>query len=353
MARRRARGAGSVFYDHHERCWVAIYPLGVVNGKRSRKKRRAATEQEALAELEQLRRTYRAGGTPINSTLDAYLTEWLVDHGRSIEPSTRTSYEGHVRLHISPLLGGILVDRLQPADVRRLIRELERKRLKPATIGLVVTTLRIALNAAVADRSLSDNPAAHIRLPKVDREPVRPLTPAEADAIVDATAGEWIGPFIRLLLGSGLRRGEAIGLDQGDLMLDAGYVRVRVSKTTARAVPISDDAVAALREALAAAPRRGPNEPVFFSPRKRDRLRGGSVTHALPRFLERAGLAYLTPHALRHGAATLMLAGGVPMRHIAEQLGHRNPALTARVYAHVIPEQQRAAVHHLERRRAQ
>lgn len=352
VARRRARGAGSVFYDHHDHTWVAVYPLGVVNGKRMRKKARAATEQGARAELEQLRRLYGAGGLPLHATLDAYLRDWLRDHGRSIQPSTLVSYRGHVEHHISPLLGGIPVNKLQPADVRRLVSELERKKLKPATIGLVITTLRIALNAAVSDRSLADNPAARIRLPKVEREPVRPLTSSEADAIVDATAGEWIGPLIRLLLGSGLRRGEAIGLNQGDLMLDAGYVRLRVSKTTIRAVPISDDAVVALREALAAAPRRGPDEPVFFSPRRGDRMRGSSVTHALPRILERAGLAYLTPHALRHGAATLMLAEGVPMRAISEQLGHRNPALTARVYAHVIPEQQRDAVRHLERRRA-
>ncbi len=61
-------------------------------------------------------------------------------------------------------------------------------------------------------------------------------------------------------------------------------------------------------------------------------------------------LTGLSPHKLRHGAATLMLTGGASMRAIAEQLGHRNPALTARIYAHVIPEAQRAAVDLLERR---
>jgi integrase len=48
-----------------------------------------------------------------------------------------------------------------------------------------------------------------------------------------------------------------------------------------------------------------------------------------------------------------MLADGTPMRVIAEQLGHRNPAITARIYAHVIPESQRAALASLERRKAQ
>lgn len=353
MARRRNRGEGSVFYDHHARSWVAVLSLGSRGGHRVRRKVRAPTEQAARGELERLQRAYRAGSVPANVTLDAYLVDWIRGHGRSVRLSTLTSYRGHIELHISPLLGGIPVARLQPGDVRRLVDELERKGLSPGSIHRIVGTLRIALNAAVADRMLPDNPSTHIRLPRVDPEPVRPLTAAQADAILDATAETWTGPMVRLLLGSGMRLGEAIGLDQGDLMLEAGYVRVRVSKTRARAVPISDDATLALREALNLAPRRGPKEPVFFGPRTHDRMRGDSVTHVLPRILEAAGLPRLTPHGLRHGAATLMLSGGAPMRAIADQLGHRNPALTARVYAHVIPELQRAAVNLLQRHRAQ
>ena len=348
---RRTRGTGSVFFSKTEGVWIARVSLGVAGGKRIRHKVRAATERLANAELDRLLRAYGAGGDPATFTLDAYLAGWLRAHGRSVRPSTLVTYTGHVDQHIAPLLGGILVAKLRPADVRRLVDELERKGLSPASIGHVITTLRVALNACVADRSIPDNPAARIRLPRVVHEPVRPLLAAEADAIVHATTGTWLGPLVRLLLGSGIRLGEACGLDQRDLMLDAGFIRIRVSKTRIRAVPVSEDAVAALRDALAAAPRRGLDEPVFFGPRTGRRLVGGSASHALPDILEAAGLQRLAPHALRHGAATLMLADGVPMRVIAEQLGHSNPALTARTYAHVIPDQQRQAVRSLERRR--
>lgn len=348
--RRRRRGEGSVYRS--EGGWIARFPLGTVNGKRVSKRVRCKSEREAYSELERLRRDYGGGGEPATGTLGQYLDSWLRAHGRSIAPSTRTSYAGHIKLHIAPLLGGIPLSRLRPADVRRLVDELERKRLSPSSIVRVVTTLRIALNVAIRDRLLVHNAADIRELPKVERKPVRPLTHDEADRLLEAVEGEWVEPVVRLLLGSGIRLGEATGLDQGDLMLDAGYIRVRVSKTDVRAVPVSEDAVAALRQALAAAPRRGPDEPVFFGPRKPHRLKGSSVTHALPRILERSGLQRLTPHALRHGAATLMLADGHPMRVIAEQLGHRNPALTARIYAHVIPEAQRSAVTSLERRRA-
>lgn len=352
MARRGRRGEGTVYYLRSERRWIARWPLGVVDGKRRDKRVKCRTRDEADDELVKLRRLYGAGGEPARGTLDAYLAEWLPAHGRGIRASTRTSYEGHIRLHISPLLGGIPLARLAPRDVRRLIAELERKGRSPATIHLVYRTLHVALQAAVNDRTLIDNPADGVHLPRIEREPVRPLTSDEADAILDAVAGTWAERPVRVWLGSGLRRGEVLGLDQRDLVLDSGFVRVRVSKTLIRAVPVSDDAVDALREALAAAPRRGPAEPVFFAPRSRDRMLGSSISHALPRILEAAGLGHLTPHALRHGAATLMLADGTPMRVISEQLGHRNPGLTARVYAHVIPEAQRTAVASLPRRRA-
>lgn len=343
MARRRRRGDGSAYFDKDARAWVAVVSLGSIEGKRIRRKVRARSRVDAEAERERLLRSYRSGFEPARGTLDAYLAEWLPYHARSIRPSTATSYEGHIRNHIGPLLGGIELSRLSPPDVRRLVAELERKGLSAGTVHLVIRTLSAALNAAVNERLIPDNATRGVRLPRLDREPVRGLTDDDAEAILDAVAGTWIDKPVRVWLGSGLRRGEVLGLDQRDV--DDGFVRVRVSKTHVRAVPISDDAMGALQEALRDAPRVGSNEPVFFSPRTGDRMLGDSVTHALRR------IAGTHPHALRHGAATLMLTGGASMRTIAEQLGHSNPSLTARVYAHVIPQVQREAVGLLERRR--
>lgn len=357
--RRGRRGEGSVYYSKADRRWVARWPMGIDHdtGKRRSKRAVATTRADAERKLARLRRLYGRGGSPATEPLDRYLADWLDRHAENVEPSTITSYRYHVELWISPLLGGIPVIELEPADVQRLIDEMRRKRKSAGYVHLVVRTLSTALQAALDQRRIGDNAARGIELPKIRRKPIAALTDEQADRIVDAVAGTWVELPVRVLLGSGMRRGELLGLDQGDLMLDAGYVRVRRSKTGPRPVPVSDDAVAALRMALDAAPRNGPSEPVFFSPRAnraghRDRLAPDSLSHALPRMLERAGLGHLAPHALRHGAATLMLTGGASMRVIAEQLGHRNPALTSRLYAHVVPESQRAAVAHLERRRA-
>lgn len=348
--RKRRRGEGTVYRS--EGGWIARFPLGVVDGKRVTKRVRCRTEADAYHELERLQRDYGHGGEPATGTLGQYLARWLTSHRRRISPATYRSYEGHIRLHISPLLGGIPLARLRPSDVRRLVDELDRKGKSAATIVRIVTTLRMALHAAIRDRLLVHNAADIRELPRVRRKPVRPRTPDEAERILEGVRDTWVEPIVRVLLGSGMRLGEAIGLDQGDLMLDVGYVRVRVSKTGERAVPITEDAVAGFRQALAIAPRRGPNEPVFFGPRTQERLAGSSVTHALPRILDPLKLGHIHPHLLRHDTATLMLHAGAPMRVIAEQLGHRNPALTARVYAHVIPEAQRSWVDAINRRQA-
>jgi integrase len=352
MARRGRRGEGSVYYSKSDRRWVAKYPLGVVDGKRQAKRVKCRTRDDADAELERMVRAYGRGATPAGGTLDQYLADWLPSHARSIRQSTADSYRTHIRLWIGPLLGGIPVAKLRPADVRRLITDMERKGKSPGYIHLVVRTLSSALGAGVAERTLQDNATVGVRLPRIDREPVHALTADERDAILDAVKGHWVEGPVRVWLGSGLRRGEVLGLDQGDLELDAGFVRVRISKTRVRAVPITGDAADALADALRAAKRRGPREPVFTGHRSHDRMRGDSITHALPKLLEAAGLGRITPHVLRHGAATLMLSGGASMRAISEQLGHRNPSLTARVYAHVIPEAQRSALGSLERRQA-
>jgi integrase len=351
MPRRRRRGEGSVYCDRSGGTWVARYPLGVRDGKRVSKRVRAPSEAAAKAELETLRRAYGQGGDPATMTLDTYLAAWLAAMEPTVRASTATSYSGHVRMHISPLLGGIVVARLRPHDVERLIADRLAAGLSASTVVRIVTTLRMALNVAVRRGSLPSNAAAAVRLPRVQRRPVEPLTDDGADAILAAVRETWLDPLVRLLMGSGIRLGEALGLDWSDVQWDTGAILVRHSKTRVRAVPVSDDAMEALRGQRAAAKRVGPHEPVFTGQRTTDRLRGDSVTHALPRTLAAAGLPPLSPHKLRHGVATLMLTRGVHLRVIGDQLGHRSYAHTTNLYAHVVPELQRDAIRSVGRTR--
>ena len=295
----------------------------------------------------------RHGEAPDDPFIRDFMSAWLAGK-REVSPSTRTMYESHVVDHIIPALGGFRLGALRQRHVQAFVGELQttvsektHRPLSPAMVGKILGTLRQALGTAVP-RDIPDNPAAKVKAPRVHREPIAAMTPDDAAAIIAAVKDTWLERIVRVLLGSGLRVGEAVALNQGDV--HPGWVGLRKSKTTIRAVRLSVDADAAIHDAIRSAPRRGKAEPVFFSPRHRrhsdarDRLAGSSVSHALPKVLEAAGLSRLTPHGLRHGTATLMVGAGVHMRVVAEQLGHANPAMTARTYAHVAPESQIAAL---------
>lgn len=371
---RRRRGSGTVYPDPVRGGWVASLPVAVRNGKRVRKRARAGSEAEALLRLDELRLRWAPDREADALTLDDWLGSWLASVRSTVRPATWTSYSGHVEQHIAPLLGGIRLRDLRPADVHRLQRELLAKTarrggqkpdaehahpLSANTVARILTTLRIALAAAVREELVPANVAAMTgKLPRAERPQVEPMTDALLDRYLDAFRETWLGPLVRLLAGSGLRLGEALSLDQGDVEPDARFVRIRRSKTTIRAVPISPDAAEACKAALSACPVRGVREPLFWSPRPRrngrgrGRLDGGSVSHAVPEIATAAGLPRITPHGFRHGAATLLVSRGAHMRLIAAQLGHANPALTARIYAHVVPESARELGAMLEVRKA-
>lgn len=358
MSRRRGkRGEGSVIRrpdGRYQAQWS-----GGRDGAGKRIRRSATFTLQTDADW-WLRETRRAGQALPDETVAEYLDRWLVAVSRKVEPSTALSYRDHVEHHIVPMLGSVRVRALTTRHIDGLITDRlahvsprTHKPLSPTTVRLIVTTLRTALAAAVKSRELPDNVALGASFPRPTEHRVEPMTEADARLLLDAVRKTWLGPIVRLLFGSSIRLGEACSLDQGDIRLTVGQVQLRTSKTDIRAVDVSDDALAALSEALTLARRRGKHEPLFFGPRPNragqyDRLRGSSVTHALPRFLEAAGLGRLTPHGLRHGAATLMLADGASMEVIAAQLGHRSKTTTKR-YAHVARTSQREALRSLDR----
>ena len=350
MPRRRHRGEGAVIHDRTHKRWVARFPLG--HGHYIKKYCR--TELAAKQELEQLRRQYSGDYDPATGTLDDYLAQWLRTLV-NVRESTRVSYAGHINNHISPLLGGIQVARLRPADVRRLVADRVGAGLSPATVRRIHSTLHAALGQGVRERALSDNVAHGIPLPQVERPLIEAMSPDDADAIRAAVKDTYLEALVEVLLGSGLRVGEVLGLNQGDLRLDAGQVIVRISKTKQRAVDISDDAVEALRAHLIGLRVRGKDEPVFWGQRgaaKRRRLRQQTVSHAFPRMLEQAGLQRLNVHGTRHGAASLLLAGGASMKEVSEQLGHKSVRTTDEFYAHIARGKLRENVKMLNRRKA-
>lgn len=341
--RRHRRGEGSYFRDRTLKRWVAVY--------RGHKKYAVPnTEESAKSTLEDLRRRYgRSEYSPAKGSVDDYLRDWISTY-QGIEPSTRIAYVGHINKHISPLIGSIPISDLRPSDVRRMIATLTKSDLSASSVHRIHSTLHNALEQGVRERTLLENVAHGVSLPKPEERLIEAMTETDADAIRSAVKGSFLEALVELLLGSGLRLGEALGLNQGDV--HDGYVMLRRSKTRLRAVQISEDASEALHAHIQALTVRGKDEPVFFGPRSGKRMNGSTVSHAFPKMLLDAGLARLHPHGLRHGVASLLLAGGASMKETAEQLGHSSVQTTDRFYAHIAPAALRRNVQMLNRRKA-
>lgn len=349
--RRRRRGDGSVFPRKDGR-WVAQVAYRGPDGRRKFLTRVVRSEDLAKHAVQGLLTKVGADRDTFDARrpLDAYLEEWLGRVEVTVRPATYRSYRGHVEHHISPLLGGIPLDDLRTVDVDRLVRDRTRAGLSGATVRRILTTLGMAIKTAVDDGTIDRNVVAQVKRPKAPRHEITALTPERAKRILEAIAGDPNAALYELLLGSGMRAGEAIALDWRDVDLDNGTVFIRTGKTprAVRTIPIPPSVVASLRAHRARASTIDPRAPVFVGERKGQRLRTDVALHRFQQLLRAAKIPSMRIHDLRHGHATLLLAAGVPMQVIADQLGHSNPATTAMVYAHVQPGALRKAVNSLD-----
>ena len=226
-ARRHRRGEGST-YRVADGGWMAQLSLGTDRrtGKRRTVRRRAPDAKSAERALLRLQREWGIAGEVAWTKLSDYLADWLDDVKPSIAPATFTSYSGHVENHIDPLIGHLPVGSLRPTDVHRLIARLLEQDKSAATVQRIVTTLRMALGQAVRDGELTVN-VAQVKLPRVDRPPVEAMTDAQAQALIVAVKDDTFETLYTVLLGTGMRLGEACALDWRDVDLKHGTVFVR------------------------------------------------------------------------------------------------------------------------------
>jgi len=363
------------------------------DGTRRRRVVSASTSAEARDKLDGLRRDLRLGTiAPAGqaSTVADFLATWIErDRGR-VRPSTWRGRETHVRCYLIPALGRHVLARLSAADVERAVAGFiangrpqtadQRRRgrqahppISPLTARHVRATLRRALGDAARDGLVGRNAAADARPPYVAHRPVSYLAAADVRRLLDATAGDEHGPLYALAATTGLRLGELLGLTWPDIGPDSSTLTVRRSLARAagggwelaqpksarsrRTIPLPGLARAALeaqrtrqdaiRVAMGTAwqDRAG----LVFTDGAGRPVRPEGVSVAFGRARDAAGVPPVRFHDLRHSAATLMLAEGIPLAVISEWLGHAGIAITAAHYAAVVPALRREAADAMDR----
>jgi integrase len=273
-------------------------------------------------------------------TIGEWLPQWLARQVQ-LKPTTMVRYEVALRRQILPRWQFVPLAKITYSDVSSWVHSLTDEGLAPATVRYAHRVLSLALTAAVRDGRLVRNVAEGVPLPRVVGKPKRFLTHDQVQALAEACAP--YGTLIKVLAYAGLRWGELAALTTRRVDLKRrrievveaitevhGRVIVGTTKThQRRSVPIPRFLVDELALELAA---KAPGDLVFTP-------EGGVLrnTNFRPRFFdpaaEKTGLPGLTPHELRHTAASLAVAAGANVKAVQQMLGHASAAMTLDVYA--------------------
>lgn len=249
----RGKGEGSIYRRNSDSRWVAQIEAGrAPNGQRRYARAVRRTRKEAQAALKDLQRAADAGVTPGQaSTVATFMGWWLTNVvPGGVTEATVARYRRTADDWIIPYVGTIRLNRLTPADVQRMLVQLEEAGLSPKSRTLARDVLARALRWAEQTSVVGRNVARIVQGPKVTRNASDALTADEAKAVLGKAEGDRLEALAVVALRLGLRRGEALGLRWDDVDFDAGELTVAKAKTGAgvRTVPLVAATAAALRE---------------------------------------------------------------------------------------------------------
>lgn len=275
--------------------------------------------------------------------------------------STFGRYERTVNNHFLPFFGRLRLKDLSVTHVRALKARKLEDGMHPNTVGVMQGVLSAALNQAVYDGLIPQNPCTRVKKASARGEsPMRALSEEEASALARAAGGTRDEALIVLALRTGMRQGELAALRWEDFDLDSPRPAVKVCRSAdtrtqtvitatktgaARTVGLGPRTAEVLKAHRARQKRERMAAPswddagwVFPNTRGKVRRRD-SVMRSFRTRLADAGLPQeVRFHDLRHTAGTHALKQGRPVHEVSKMLGHSDPAMTLRRYAHVLDD---------------
>ena len=354
-------------------CPGGAYSIAFVVGGRRKWEKVGRTKKEAEHRLAEILTELNQGTyqPPQPMLVRDFAQRWLRDYAEgAVKPMTLRSYRGLVRNHLTPMLGELWLTQLSPQRIQGVIAQCLRERgLSPKTANNCLILLKTILKFARQWGLLRDNPAEEIKPLRVESKEMDFLRPEEIQLLLKHADEPYRTLFLTAVL-TGMRRGELLALQWGDIDWHNHVIRVRrslfwhsqqelaelqlapaegpvqgwrfstpKSKRSIRTIIMSPR----LREALELYRLSCPVSPqdLVFCTREGTPMEPNNMIHRefLPT-LRRAGLRHIRFHDLRHTFTTLLIAQGVNVKAIQAQLGHASIQTTLDRYGHLLPETQ-------------
>ena len=290
---------------------------------------------------------------------------WLEIIRSSVEKTTFSSYTQMVKGKIAPYFRntGLTLDGIQAKHIQSFYLH-ELKTVSPGTVIHYHANIHKALKYAVKMDLIPFNPADKVERPKKQRYIADYYRQEELERLLEASKDHPYSLLIQMTAFYGLRRSEALGLKWDAIDFERGTISVIRTVTTitveGKQMEIEQQS-AKTKSSLRTLPLIGSFREYFLQVKEAqelnkqicgncynheydgfvfvdelgERMRANYLTSAFPKFLEDHGLRRMRFHDLRHSCASLLLANGVPLKHIQEWLGHSDFTTTANIYAHL------------------
>ena len=290
--------------------------------------------------------------------VDFIETQWFplcIDNGER-KPKT-ISFYGSTKRNIIAYFNGHTLQKITSIQIQKFLMYLRKaKGFAPQNVHHHYRTLNMIFAFATKQEVIQKNPMETVDAPKLPRKKVDALSQEDAAAFFKAlnTCPLEFRCMLHLLITTGLRRGECVGLKWRDIDASRSMIQVERNVTytarsglvvdtpktanSSRIVPLMGSTLALLnslkQERQTEHPSSisedsfvFPSDADIFVPRNPD-----AVTRRVKRFMKNSGLPDMSPHDLRHSCATLLLSSGADIKSVQEILGHANASTTLNFY---------------------
>lgn len=392
MARRRAKGEGSIFKTTNKNgkvLWRGKVPVGInpdgsikyqyVSGKR---------EMDVKEKVDTLKGDVRNNtyAEPNRITIKQWLDTWLnVTIKEAVKDTTWLSYESMIKKHINPAIGGIRLMQLQTSHLQKLYNEKikggrsdgKEGGLSPRTVRYIHQVINGSLKQAVKEKLISVNVSESVRLPKDPKKEMKVLELEDVSRFLEtAKTNRYYKHYYAaylLELYTGLRRGELLGIRWKDIDLKNRNIQVRqqlvkvgskheirelkTESSQNRVISIPDEMIHELKDHKQKQEEflkdLGYNDLqikeqfktglVFVNEIGTGFIQPRNFTRNFKGVLKTAKLGDIRFHDMRHTFALLSLQQGVDIKTLQSDLGHNSIETTLDRYGHVNDEMKRDA----------
>ena len=361
--------------------WEARYTVGrdPGTGKQIQRSISGKTQKEVAQKLKAVLRDLDTGlyTEPSKMTVGQWLDTWLSEYVEpSCKPLTLSTYESRIRTRLKPALGSIKLTELSTTQIQTFCNDLIRKEgLSPKTVKNTHGILHKALAQATDLRYILFNPADPVKLPRIERKEISPLTEAEISAFLEEIKkGE---PFARLFtvtLFTGMREGEVCGLTWDAVDFRNGTITVKqqlqkgkekgadhylisTKSGKTRTITAATSVMQVLKEQLFEQRKQHlqmglawKNQwNLVFTQEDGGYIPPQSALKHFKKVAERIGRPDARFHDLRHTYAVASLQEGDDVKTVQQNLGHATAAFTLDVYGHVSEKMKQESAARMER----